>query len=64
MKKIVTHPFALIEIMSLIEHGYHCAYTEDCGDYYTVLVTNDNGQMEEKDISDRYFDFDYIEVED
>lgn len=61
MKKIATHPFALMEMIGLIEQGYHCAYEEDLGDYYTVLITNDNGEMDEKDIVDRYFDFDYVE---
>ena len=53
-----------MEMISLLEQGYHCAYEEDCGDYYTILITNDNGKMEEKDIADRYFDFNYVEVED
>lgn len=64
MKKIAIHPFALMEMIDLLEQGYHYAYEEDCGDYYTVLITNDNGEMEEKEIKDRYFDFDYVEVED
>lgn len=58
MKKIATYPDALLEMIGLLEQGYHCAYEEDRGDYYTVLITNDNGEMEEKDIDDRYFDFD------
>ena len=64
MKKIAIHQFALMEMIDLLEHGYHCAYEEDCGDYYTMLITNDNGKMEEREIKDRYFDFDYVEVED
>ena len=43
MKKIATTKSKLIEIIDLIERGYHCAYEEDCGDYYTILITNDNG---------------------
>lgn len=64
MKKITITPLALMEMIDLLEQGYHCAYEEDCEDYYTVLITNDNGEMEEKDIIDRYFDFEYVEVED
>lgn len=64
MKKIITTSLALMEMIDLLEYGYHCAYEEDCGDYYTVLITNDNGKMEEKDIIDRYFDFEYVEDED
>lgn len=64
MKKIAIHSFSLMEMINLLEQGYHCAYQEDCGDYYTILITNDNGEMAEKDIIDRYFDFDYVEVED
>lgn len=64
MKKIATTSLALMEMIDLLEQGYHCAYEEDCGDYYTILITNDNGKMEEKDITDRYFDFDYVETED
>lgn len=61
MKKIVTTQWALIEMIDLLEHGYHCAYEEDCGDYYTILITNDNGKTKEEEITDRYFDFDYVE---
>ena len=64
MKKIITTSLALMEMIGLLECGYHCAYEEDCGDYYTVLITNDNGEMKEKDIIDRYFDFEYVEDED
>lgn len=61
-KKIVTTSFALMELIDLLEQGYHCAYGEDCGDYYTLLITNDDGKMKYNEINDRYFDFDYIEV--
>lgn len=61
MKRIATYTLALMEMIDLLEQGYHCAYEEDLGDYYTVLITNDNGEMDEKDIIDRYFDFDYVE---
>lgn len=64
MKKIATTSLALMEMINLLEQGYHCAYEEECGDYYTILITNDNGEMEEKEIKDRYFDFEYVEVED
>lgn len=64
MKKIAITPLALIEMIGLLEQGYHCAYEEDCGDYYTILITNDNGKMKDEEITDRYFDFDYVEVED
>lgn len=60
MKKIVTHPFALEEMVDLLEKGYHCAYTEDCGEYYTMLITNDNGKMKDEKITDRCFDFEYV----
>ncbi len=63
MKKIAIYEFALEEMIGLLEQGYHCAYTEDCGDYFTVLITNDNGNMDEKDIRDRIFDFEYVEDE-
>ena len=60
MKKIATTKLKLMEIIDLIEQGYHCAYEEDCGDYYTILITNDNGNIKEKDIIDIYFDFDFV----
>ena len=63
MKKIAIHEFALMEMIGLLEQGHHCAYSEDCGDYFTVLITNDDGHMDEKDIKDRFFDFDYVEEE-
>ena len=63
MKKIATTPLALMELIDLLEQGYHCAYEEDCGDYYTVLITNDDGKMKENEITDRYFDFEYIKDE-
>ena len=61
MKKIAIHEFALDEMIDLLEQCYHCVYTKDNGDYFTVLLTNDNGKMAEKDIRDRHFDFSYIE---
>lgn len=61
MKKIAIHEFALDEMIGLLEQGYHCVYTKDNGDYFTVLLTNDNGKMTEKDIRDRHFDFSYVE---
>lgn len=61
MKKIAMHEFALDEMIDLLEQGYHCAYTKDNRDYFTVLLTNDNGKMAEKDIKDRHFDFNYVE---
>lgn len=63
MKKITITPLTLMEMIDLLEQGYHRAYEKDCEDYYIVLITNDNGEMEEKDIIDIYFDFEYIEVE-
>jgi hypothetical protein len=63
MKKVATHEFALMEMIELLEHGYHMAYCDDYGDYFTVVLTNDNGEMDEKDIKDRFFDFEYVEVE-
>lgn len=63
MKKIAIHEFALDEMIDLLENGYHCVYSKDNGDYFTVLLTNDNGKMDEKDIRDRHFDFNYVEDE-
>ena len=63
MKKIATTSLALMEMIDLLERGYHCIHEEDCGDYYTILITDDNGEMEDKDITDRYFDFEYVEVD-
>lgn len=63
MKKVSIHEFALMEMIELLEHGYHMAYCDDNGDYMSVLLTNDNGEIDEKDIKDRYFDFEYVEVE-
>lgn len=63
MKKVAIHEFALMEMIELLEQGYHMAYCDDYGDYFTAVLTNDNGQMDEKDIKDRFFDFEYVDVE-
>ena len=60
MKQFITNLSTLTEIFNLIEQGYHFAYGEDCGDYYTILITNDNGEMKDEDIDDVYFDFDHL----
>ena len=52
-----------MEMMELLEQGYHMAYCDDYGDYFTAVLTNDNGQMGEKDIKYRFFDFEYVDVE-
>ena len=62
-KKIATTSLALMELIDLLEQGYHCAYGEDCGDYYTLLITNDDGKMKDNEITDRYFDFEYVNEE-
>ena len=54
---------ALNEIIDLLEGGYHVAYTSDEGEYLTMLVTDDDGKKDEKDINDRIFDLEYIEEE-
>ncbi len=64
MKKVAINELALMEMIDLLEQGYHCAYCDDYGDYFTAVLTNDNGNMDEKDIRDRHFDFDYIEEDD
>ena len=63
MRKVAIYEFALMEMIDLLERGYHLAYCDDNVDYMSVLITNDNGEMDEKDIKDRYFDFDYVDVE-
>ena len=63
MKKVAIHEFALMEMIERLERGYHMAYCDDYGDYFTVVLTNDNGEMDEKDIKDRFFDFEYVDVE-
>lgn len=63
MKKLLTTPGQLEEIIDLLERGYHCADTIDDSDYFSIILTNDNGNMQESEITDVYFDFDYINTE-
>lgn len=63
MKKLLTNPIQLEEIRDLLERGYHCADTRDDGDYFSIILTNDNGNMQDSEITDVYFDFDYINTE-
>ena len=51
---------ALNEMFDLLERGYHVAYTTDEGEYLTMLITNDDGEKDTKDIDDRIFDLEYI----
>lgn len=52
---------ALNEMFDLLEQGYHVAYTEDCGEYLMTCFTNDNGNMRDEEIDDRFFDLEYVE---
>ena len=54
---------ALNEMFDLLERGYHVAYTSDEGDYLTMLITNQDGTMKEKNIDDRIFDLEYVKEE-
>ena len=54
---------ALNEMFDLLERGYHVAYTSDEGDYLTMLITNQEGNMKEEEIDDRIFDLEYIKEE-
>ena len=54
---------ALNEIFDLLERGYHEAYTEDNGEYLTICLTDDNGHMRDGEITDRFFDLEYIDTE-
>lgn len=51
---------ALNEMFDLLERGYHVAYTSDEGDYLTMLITNQEGNMKEEEIDDRIFDLEYV----
>ena len=51
---------ALNEIFGLLESGYHAAYSVDEGEYLTICVTNDNGEMKDEEIDDRIFDLEYV----
>lgn len=53
----------LNEISDLLEQGYHEAYTEDNGEYLTICLTDDNGNMRDDEITDRFFDLEYINTE-
>lgn len=55
---------ALNEMFDLLERGYHVAYTSDEGDYLTMLITNQEVAMKDKDIDDRIFDLEYAKEED
>lgn len=63
MKKLLTNPIQLEEIRDLLERGYHCVDTRDDGDYFSIILTNNNGNKQESEITDVYFDFDYINTE-
>ena len=52
---------ALNEIFELFQSGYHVAYTDDNGDYLTICITDDNGNMRDDEITDRFFDLEYAE---
>lgn len=54
---------ALNEMFDLLERGYHVAYTSGEGDYLTMLITNQEGNMKEEEIDDRMFDLEYITVQ-
>ena len=62
MRKLLTTAGQLEEIINLLEKGYHCVDTINESDYYSIILTNDNGNMEESEITDVYFDFDYIDT--
>lgn len=55
---------ALKEMFDLLERGYHVAYTSDEGNYLTMLITNDDGQMKDGEMDDRIFDLEYAKEED
>lgn len=63
MRKLLTTTGQLEEIIGLLEKGYHCVDTINKSDYYSIILTNDNGNMKESEITDVYFDFDYIDTE-
>lgn len=63
MRKLLTTTGQLEEIINLLEKGYHCVDTINESDYYSIILTNDNGNMKESEITDVYFDFDYIDTE-
>lgn len=61
IKRFETNEMQIQEIINLVESGYHLAYSEDCGDYFMICLTDDNGNMKDEEINDRFFDFEYIE---
>ena len=63
IKHFTTSEMQLEEIIGLLEQGYHKAYHEDCGDYFMICLTDDNGNMKDEEINDRFFDFEFVNVE-
>ena len=61
MKHFTISELQLRELFDLLERGYHEAYTDDNGDYLTICLTNDNGNMKENEIDDRFFDLGVME---
>ena len=60
IKYFKVNAVALNEMFDLLERGYHVAYTTDEGEYLTMLITNDDGKKDERDIDDRIFDLEYV----
>ena len=63
IKHLKTSEMQLEEIINLVEGGYHLAYSEDCGDYFMIGLTDDNGNMKDEEINDRFFDFEPVDTE-
>lgn len=63
IKHFKTSEMQLEEIIGLLEQGYHKAYHEDCGDYFMICLTDDNGNMKDEEINDRIFDFEPVDAE-
>ena len=61
IKYFKINELALNEIFELLQNGYHVAYTDDNGDYLTICITDDNGNMRDGEITDRFFDLEYVE---
>lgn len=60
MEKFLVSELQLREIFDLLERGYHEAYTEDNGDYFTICLTDDNGNMKDEEITDKFFDLEKV----
>lgn len=56
MERFLVSELQLQEMFELVLNGYHVAYHEDNGDYLTICLTDDNGNMKDEEITDRFFD--------